>query len=86
MVTVRDKNDETPACSPRTHHVTFSENLDVTTPATLATLACADAEVAPNGGALDYSIISVNGATPGPQFTVDSTGTTDHLKLVCSEI
>ena len=69
---MNDKNDETPSCSPRTYDATFAE--DVSTPATVTTLSCTDTEAAPNGGTLDYSIVTVNGAAPGAQFTVDAAG------------
>ena len=71
-IDVNDKNDETPSCSPRTYDDTFAEH--VTTPATVASLSCSDTEAAPNGGTLDYSIVTVNGAAPGAQFTVDASG------------
>ena len=71
-IDVNDKNDEIPSCSPRTYDATFAE--DVATPATVASLSCSDTEAAPNGGTLDYSIVTVNGAAPTAQFTVDATG------------
>ena len=76
-IDVNDKNDETPSCSPRTYDATFAE--DVTTPATVASLSCSDTEAAPNGGTLDYSIVTVNGAAPGAQFTVDASGNSEVL-------
>ena len=69
-ITINDKNDNTPACTPAVQAVEFAEDTAGST--TIATITCTDADSALNSG-LTYEIVSVNGAV-STLFEIDGMG------------
>ena len=80
-VTVNDKNDNPPLCSPSTYVTTAAE---LTTSASLLTLTCSDADTTTSNNVITYAITSGNTASnfevnsASGEITVSSSATLDY--------
>lgn len=72
IFTIKDKNDNTPTCTPLLVTPTAAAE-DASLPTTLVSLSCSDADALTNA-ALTYMLTTVNGVTGSSQFAVDSSG------------